>query len=121
MTVAVRGAILVSENTRDRIWDAAGRLVAEMRARNGLREEEIVSILFSVTEDLTAGNPAEGLRRSGYAFTPLFCVAEARVESRLPRVLRALLTAETPRIADRRSVSHAYLDGAEALRPDLAV
>jgi chorismate mutase len=121
MVFGVRGAIVVGQNTRERIWAAAVRLVGEMRDRNALAESDIVSILFSLTEDLNAGNPAEGLRRTGYAHTPLFCLPEAKVERGMPGVLRALLTAESSRITDRRSVAHVYLDGAEALRPDLAV
>ncbi len=121
MVFGVRGAIVVRENTREGIAAAAVRLVAEMRHRNSLDESDIVSILFSQTEDLDAGNPAEGLRRAGYAHTPLFCLSEAKVERGMPAVLRVLLTAESTRITDRLAVTHVYLDGAEALRPDLAV
>jgi chorismate mutase len=120
MICAVRGAIVVPANERGRIWDAAVRLVAAMRDGNSLAEKDIVSIVFSVTADLNAGNPAEGLRRRGYASTPLFCVQEADVEGGMARVLRALLTADMPGLQDRAGVVHAYLDGARALRPDLA-
>ena len=120
MVFGVRGAILVAEDTREHIWSSARKLVAEMRIRNSLEESEIVSIQFSLTGDLTAGNPAEGLRKAGYSATPLFCTAEAKVAGGMPRTLRALLTAESGRVADRRNVAHVYLDGAEALRPDLS-
>ncbi len=123
MVVSVRGAIQVGENSRQSIADASSRLVMEMCARNGLSEETVVSIIFSITEDLTAENPAGALRRHGFSNTPLFCVQEAKVDGAMPRVIRVLLTAETavpwePGIDGRRAV-HVYLDGAGALRPDL--
>jgi chorismate mutase len=125
MVIAVRGAIQVGENSRQSIAGASSRLVTEMCERNGLTEEAIVSIVFSVTEDLTAENPAGALRRHGFSKTPLFCVQEAKVEGAMPRVIRVLLTAETAAGGERGGVGsarrtvHVYLDGAGALRPDL--
>jgi chorismate mutase len=66
--------------------------------------------------DLTAANPATGLRRTGFSSTPLFCTQEARIDGALPRVIRALVTFES---LERRASVPVYLDGAEALRPDL--
>jgi len=116
MVRAVRGAIQLSETTASAIERAGTRLVTEMLRQNGIAEDHIVSIVFSMTDDLTAANPATGLRRTGFASTPLFCAQEARVEGALPRVIRALLTFESP--DDRRPVP-VYLDGAESLRPDI--
>jgi chorismate mutase len=116
MTRAVRGAIQVAENSLSDIERAGTRLVTEMLRQNGIAEDLIVSIVFSVTEDLTAANPATGLRRTGFSSTPLFCTQEARVDGALPRVIRALVTYESP---DGRRPVPLYLDGAEALRPDL--
>jgi chorismate mutase len=88
---------------------------------NNLAAEDIVSIQFTVTEDLTALNPATALRRgsagslaSGCA---LFCSQEPRYEGSLPGVVRVLITAYMDEGAKPLS---AYLDGAEKLRPDLA-
>jgi chorismate mutase len=116
MTRAVRGAIQVAENATAAIERAGTRLVTELLRQNGIAEDHIVSIIFSMTEDLTAANPATGLRRTGFAGTPLFCAQEARVDGALPRVIRALVTFEP--VEDRRPVP-VYLDGAEGLRPDL--
>ncbi|HET6452326.1 MAG TPA: chorismate mutase [Spirochaetia bacterium] len=116
MVRAVRGAIQLSETTAAAIEKAGTRLVTEMLRQNEIAEDHIVSILFSVTDDLTAANPATGLRRSGFAATPLFCAQEARVEGAMPRVIRALLTFEAA--GSGRPVP-VYLDGAERLRPDL--
>jgi chorismate mutase len=116
MTRAVRGAIQVRENKAPTIEHAAVRLVTEVLRANGIAENHIVSIMFSLTEDLTAANPATGLRRTGFASTPLFCVQEARIDGALPRVIRALVTFDS---LERRSSVPVYLEGAEALRPDL--
>ncbi len=117
MTRAVRGAIQVTVNSASAIEAAAIRLTAEVLRLNRIAENHIVSIVFSLTEDLTAANPATGLRRTGFASTPLFCTQEARTDGALPRVIRVLLTYDSP---DGAAAVPVYLDGAEGLRPDLA-
>jgi chorismate mutase len=116
MTRAVRGAIQLAENTAPAIQRAGTRLVTEILHANGIAENQIVSIMFTMTEDLTAANPATGLRRTGFAATPLFCAQEARIDGALPRIIRALVTFDS---LERRPAVPVYLDGAEALRPDL--
>jgi chorismate mutase len=116
MTRAVRGAIQVAQNSDSAIEQAGVRLVSEILKANGIAENHIVSVIFSMTEDLTAANPATGLRRTGFAGTPLFCTQEAKIDGALPRVIRALVTWDS---LERRVAVPVYLDGAEALRPDL--
>jgi chorismate mutase len=118
MTKAVRGAIQVAKNDQHSIYAASQRLVAETLHVNMIRREDIVSIMFSLTLDLDAGNPATGLREKGFEETPLLCAQEARVEGGLPRIVRALITFESE---PARKVKAVYLDGAEALRPDLTM
>ena len=113
---AVRGAIGVEKNGREKIHSAAQRLVQEILVRNDIEEQRIISILFSLTRDLSKGNPAAGLRARGFAATPLFCVQEAEVEGAAPRILRVLLTYE---VQEERRPIPVYLGRAEALRPDL--
>jgi chorismate mutase len=116
MTRAVRGAIQVSGNTASSIEQAGTKLVKEILRANGIAENQIVSIVFSLTEDLTAANPATGLRRTGFASTPLLCTQEARIDGAMPRVIRVLVTWDS---LERRVPTPVYLDGAEVLRPDL--
>jgi chorismate mutase len=113
---AVRGAIRVAENSSEAIRTAAVRLTSELLARNAVVPERIVSLVFSQTRDLTRANPAEAARSLGLADVPLFCLQEAEVEGSMPRVIRALLTYASQEQARPVPV---YLDGAEALRPDL--
>jgi chorismate mutase len=117
MTKAVRGAIQVAANEAEAIEAAAARLVQEILRVNAIAENLIVSIIFSQTEDLTAANPAAGLRRVGFGATPLFCTQEPRVEGSLARVIRVLVTWEA---LERRLIVPVYLEGARVLRPDLA-
>jgi len=117
MTKAVRGAIHVRENQQRVIHEAGLRLIREIVKANGIRAEDIVSIMFSLTSDLDAGNPATGLREGGFVDTPLFCVQEASIEGGMAGVIMALLTFEARK--GRKPVA-VYLDGAETLRPDIA-
>jgi chorismate mutase len=117
MTRAVRGAIQVGNNSRDAIEHSTVRLVNEVLRANVIAEQRIVSIIFSLTEDLTAANPATSIRREGFAGTPLFCTQEPRVDGSMARVIRVLVTFESP---DQRETVPVYLDGAEALRADLS-
>ena len=116
MIVAVRGAIGVAVNEKPAIHRAAIRLAEEMVARNSIEIRRIISILCSLTHDLDAANPATALRFDRFGDVPLFCVQEAAVEEQMTGLVRMLITYD----ATRTGLPHpVYLDGAEALRPDL--
>jgi chorismate mutase len=114
--VAVRGAIKVAGNDKASIHSAAVKLANEILVRNQIGVAEVISVICSLTEDLTAANPATGLRFDRFGEVPLFCVQEARVDGQMDGVIRLLLTFHSPRADRPRPV---YLDGAEGLRPDL--
>jgi chorismate mutase len=83
---------------------------------NKLEEADIVSVLFSLTGDLDAENPAAALRRSGRAADlALFCLQEAAVQGGLERTVRVLIHCYLKETAKPR---HVYCNGAEVLRPD---
>lgn len=87
----------------------------EILERNSIQEDDIVSVIFSVTNDLSALNPATALRNAGYGKTvSLFSTAEPFIEGYLPAVMRVLVTY----YGSAKPVS-VYLNGAELLRPDL--
>ena len=75
---------------------------------------DIVSVIFSVTSDINAKNPASALRQNGRAAnTALFAVQEAAFQGSLERVVRVMIHCylQKPGI-------HVYRNGAEVLRPD---
>ena len=118
VVVAVRGAIRVRSNEKSAIHEAALRLAGEMVARNGIEIDRIISIVCSLTEDLTVANPATALRLDRFGEVPLFCVQEAAVEGQMARLVRMLMTYDATRPERPQPV---YLNGAERLRPDLSV
>ena len=59
--IAVRGAVQVSANDADAIRSAGVRLLRCVLDGNGVAREDIVSIIFSLTPDLTRANPATAL------------------------------------------------------------
>ena len=116
MIVAVRGAIRVRADDKEAIHTAAVRLATEVVARNQIEIERIVSVICSLTPDLTAANPATGLRLDRFGEVPLFCVQEAAVEGMMTRIVRLLVTYDSQQDERPQPV---YLDGAQRLRPDL--
>lgn len=115
---AARGAIVVPEDSAELVLGATQRLLEEMLRRNDVEIDDLVSALFTVTDDLRSAFPAEAARRMGLAIIPLMCAREIPVAGSMPRVVRILMHFYTERsLAD---IVPVYLDGAEALRDDLA-
>ena len=119
MTVrAVRGAVQVDSADRDAILEGTAELVTEVMARNELTTDDVISVLFTATPDLTAEFPALAARKTGFHDVPLLCATEIDVPTAMPRVVRLLMHVETER--PRSEVRHVYLRGAAALRLDIA-
>ena len=120
MTVAVRavrGAIQVDGDSRQEILDGSAELVSTVLERNELTADDIISIVFTATPDLTAEFPAYAARLLGLTDVPLLCASEIAVPGAMPRTLRLLAHVETER--SRAQLRHVYLRGAAALRTDL--
>jgi chorismate mutase len=115
---AVRGATQIDADDRDQILEATTELVAEVMSRNGLSTDDVISVIFTVTPDLTAEFPALAARKLGFHEVPLLCATEIGVPGALPRVIRLMAHIETGR--PRSGVQHVYLRGATALRLDIA-
>lgn len=113
---ALRGAITVSENDSDAILSATEELVRELMERNGLAPDQLVSCIFTCTEDLNAEFPAVAARNLGLSAVPLLCAREISVPGALPRVIRLMLHCYADPASEAR---HVYLREAVVLRRDL--
>ncbi len=114
---AVRGAIQVEENSREAILEGSTALIRAVLDRNDLVVDDLISVVFTATPDLTAEFPAYAARLLGFTDVPLLCATEIAVPGSLPRVLRLLAHVETGR--PRADLHHVYLRGAATLRRDL--
>ena len=112
---ALRGASCCN-NTEADIQNQVSQLYDSLLERNHLTPDDIVSIIFSQTNDLDAVNPASALRQTGRAGDlALFVVKEAETKGSMPGVIRVLVHCYLP---EGSKPSHVYQNGAEALRPD---
>lgn len=118
MVRAIRGAIQVDANDRDAIIQGTTELVSEIMERNRLTTDDVISVLFTATPDLTSEFPALAARKLGFHEVPLICCTEIDVPGALPRVVRLMAHVETDR--PRSEIQHVYLRGAVALRQDIA-
>lgn len=117
---ALRGAVAITEDTPEEVASQVEVLLREAFARNGIDTEDIVSILFTATDDIHSAFPAQAAReRLGLGDVPLLCARELSVQGALPAVIRMLIHFYTER--ERREVQHVYLGSAMTLRPDLDV
>jgi len=116
--ISVRGAITVKENTIADIKEATLQLLNNIFKDNHLNESEIINIIFTVTDDIDAINPAtitrEDLRIQN---TPLICVQEMNVKNGLKKCIRVMMQAYSN--STKENVKHIYLGEAANLRPDL--
>jgi chorismate mutase len=113
---ALRGAASVEQNDADAILDATEALMRELMQRNDFGPDDVVSCIFTLTEDLNAQFPAVAARRLGFDRVPLLCAREVPVPGSLPRVIRVLLHYYA---AEDHVASHVYLGEARRLRQDL--
>jgi chorismate mutase len=114
----IRGAIQLDQDTPDEMVSAVSELLSQMLAANQLKNEDLISIIFTATPDLTSEFPAVAARKIGLGNVPLLCSVEVNVPQSLPRVVRILLHAQLDR--QLSEVRHIYLRGATVLRKDLA-
>lgn len=114
---AARGAIVVRGGSADDVLEATERLLVGVFERNAIEADDLISILFTATEDLVTAFPAEAARRMGLGKVPLMCAREIPVEGSMRSVVRTLVHFHSDRALDE--VVHVYLDGAETLRDDL--
>lgn len=114
----VRGAITVTENTTDAILAATHEVLVYLIEQNGIVEEDVASVLFTTTPDLTACFPAKAARNLGWRQVALMGFQEIDVPTGLKMCVRVLIHWNTEKPIGE--IHHAFLRGARVLRPDIA-
>ena len=114
---AVRGATTVEVDSVEAITERVVALLQRILEQNGLDEDDIISILFTATEDIVSTFPATAARSMGLGAVPLICARELAIVGSVPRCIRVMLHVTTER--SRENIHHVYLEGAHGLRDDL--
>jgi len=115
--LGLRGATTVAANSKPEVDAKTQQLVKEMLARNEIAHDDIVSIIFTATDDITAEFPATAARALGLGDVPLLCARELNIDHGMRLCIRVLMHIWSPRT--RADLHHVYLEGARALRDDL--
>ena len=114
--IAFRGANTVAANEPDAILTATEALMQEIMERNAIGPDDVVSCIFTLTNDLDAEFPAVAARKLGFDRVPLLCAREVPVPGSLPMVIRVLMHYHAP---EDHASKHVYLGEARKLRMDL--
>jgi chorismate mutase len=114
---ALRGATTLKADTLDQVNERVQALVEAMLDRNGVDKEDLISVLFTATDDIHSVFPATAARAVGLGDVPLICARELDVVGGTPLCIRVLMHMNTDR--PRAELHHVYLEGARGLRDDL--
>jgi chorismate mutase len=118
MVRAIRGATTIDEDVAEQVRERTQTLVREMLDRNEVAVDDLVSALFTATADISSAFPATAARALGLDDVPLIGAQELEVDGGLGHCIRVLLHCYSER--SRSEIRHVYLEGARALRTDLA-
>jgi len=114
--VAIRGAITANSNTEIEILQQTEVLLKQIFKTNQLSNDSIISIFFTMTDDLDATYPAKAARILGITQAALMCARELPVPNSLKKCIRVMIHCY---LDENKDPKHIYLGEAKSLRPDL--
>ena len=114
---ALRGATTLDVDEAAHLTERVQALVNQMLDRNEVAKDDLISIVFTATEDIHSMFPATAARAAGLGDVPLICARELDVAGGTPLCVRVLMHLVTER--SRTELHHVYLEGARNLRDDL--
>jgi len=114
---ALRGATTIDADTTEEIEKRVQALLREMLDRNAIAHDDIISILFTATDDIHAMFPATAARPLGLGDLPLICARELSIQGATQRCIRVMMHFNTERSPGE--LRHVYLEGAKGLNDDL--
>lgn len=114
---ALRGATTLDVDERAHLIERTREVIDGLFVRNDLVEDDLISIVFTATDDIHSAFPAEAAREAGITHIPLMCARELEIDGGIARCVRLLIHAYTDRTP--RQLRHVYLHEARQLRTDL--
>ena len=114
---ALRGATTIDDDTKDQVTSRTQALVSAMLDRNEVSKDDLISVVFTATDDVHSMFPATAAREIGLGDVPLLCARELDIAGATPMCIRVLMHVMTNKA--RSELHHVYLEGAKGLRDDL--
>ena len=115
--ISIRGAITVKENSVKEIKNATKLLLNEILKQNKLDRSKIINMIFTVTDDIDAVNPATIAREElQLELLPMLCLQEMKLKNGLPKCIRLMVNVYSELIKEQ--IKHIYLGEAKNVRPD---
>lgn len=114
---ALRGATRVDADTREQVTERVQALVNCLLERNHITGDDLVSVIFTATDDIHSMFPAEAARGVGLGDVPLLCAQELAIDGKPTQCIRVLMHVTTEKA--RSELHHVYLEGTGVLRDDL--
>ncbi|MBW3604853.1 MAG: chorismate mutase [Actinobacteria bacterium] len=117
--VALRGATTLDADTREQVLERTTELLAAVLERNALQSGDLISLIFTATDDIHSEFPAAAVRAAGISDVPMLCARELAIAgpSNIPLCIRVMAHVHTARA--RTQLRHPYLHDARQLRSDL--
>lgn len=113
----MRGATTLDADDPQQMNERVRELVVKMFADNGVEHDDVISMLFTATSDISSTFPASAARSLGLDDVPLIGAQELDVDGMVPLCVRVMAHVETD--LPRSEISHIFLHGARSLRTDL--
>ena len=114
---ALRGATTLDEDTTEQVVGRTAELLREMLSRNDISGGDLVSVVFTATDDIHSEFPAAAARGIGLGEVPLLCARELQIDGAVDKCIRILMHFYTK--AEPSNLRHVYLERATPLRTDL--
>ena len=115
---AISGAIQLDVDERGHLLKSTAELVTKILHLNNLNQDQLVSMLFTATADISSEFPSQAVKALGLGDVPTVCFVEMNVVSAIPRIIRVIVNVETD--LPRSEIQHVYLRGAEQLSEEVS-
>lgn len=115
--IAIRGATTITEDTIENVKEAAIELIAEILKENEINMKDLISIIFSCTNDIKSTYPGKHIREHfNLNKIAIMHFNEMEVNNSLKKCIRVMLLVN---IDENNNIRYIYLRNAKNLRQDL--
>ena len=117
--LAIRGATTVESNTKEEILKETLNLIETIIKENNLDTDNIISMCFTMTNDLDAVYPSVAVRDLlNITDVPMLNYEEKYIQGSLRNCIRVMMYIDSNKT--KKDIKHVYLNKAKDLRKDLA-